>query len=379
MPLYHDDDQAMLAETAQQFMGDEGAIGKQLRHWRDRECKDGFGHDLWKQMAEMGFTGIIVPEADGGLGMGHVEAGIVLEEIGRNLTPSPFLTSSVMAATALAAANEDARGRWLPGLVSGDSVFAVAIDEGPKHRPERIATKAERSGNGFKLSGKKDFVVQGASADMIVVAARTSGADDDEQGVTLFAVPKDAAGLGHNSVRLVDSSMASHLTLDGVELDGDAVIGEVDGGREVLNRVLDAGRVGAAAEAVGVARGSMDMTIDYLKQRKQFGKLIGEFQALQHRAAHLYSEVEIARAVVIKAQQLLDAGAENASLMASVAKAKVGKAAGLAVKEGVQMHGGIGMTDEYDIGLYMKRDRALAEFMGDVYYHADRVARMSGY
>ena len=379
MPLYHDDDQAMLAETAQQFMGEEGAIGKQLRHWRDRECKDGFGHDLWKQMAEMGFTGIIVPEADGGLGMGHVEAGIVLEEIGRNLTPSPFLTSSVMAATALAAASEDARGRWLPGLVSGDSVFAVAIDEGPKHRPERIATKAERSGNGFKLSGKKDFVVQGASADMIVVAARTSGADDDEQGVTLFAVPKDAAGLGHNSVRLVDSSMASHLTLDGVELDGDAVIGEVDGGREVLNRVLDAGRVGAAAEAVGVARGSMDMTIDYLKQRKQFGKLIGEFQALQHRAAHLYSEVEIARAVVIKAQQLLDAGAENASLMASVAKAKVGKAAGLAVKEGVQMHGGIGMTDEYDIGLYMKRDRALAEFMGDVYYHADRVARMSGY
>ena len=379
MPLYHTDDQAMLAETAQQFMGEEGAIAKQLRKWRDQGCHDGFGHDLWKQMAEMGFTGIIVPEADGGLGMGHVEAGIVLEEIGRNLTPSPFLTSSVMAATALAAANEDARSRWLPGLVSGDSVFAVAIDEGAKHRPERIATKAERSGNGFKLSGKKDFVVQGASADMIVVAARTSGSDDDADGVTLFAVPKDAAGLGHNSVRLVDSSMASHLTLDGVELDGDAVIGEVDGGREVLNRVLDAGRVGAAAEAVGVARGSMDMTIDYLKQRKQFGKLIGEFQALQHRAAHLYSEVEIARAVLIKAQQLLDAGAENASLMASVAKAKVGKAAGLAVKEGVQMHGGIGMTDEYDIGLYMKRDRALAEFMGDVYYHADRVARMSGY
>jgi alkylation response protein AidB-like acyl-CoA dehydrogenase len=173
--------------------------------------------------------------------------------------------------------------------------------------------------------------------------------------------------------------MASHMTLNGVELDGDAVIGEVDGGREVLNRVLDAGRVGAAAEGVGVARGAMDMTVDYLKQRKQFGKLIGEFQALQHRAAHLYSEVEIARAATIKAQQLLDAGSEQASLMASVAKAKVGTAAALAVQEGVQMHGGIGMTDEYDIGLYMKRDRALAEFMGDVYYHADRVARLSGY
>ncbi len=379
MPLYHDDDQTMLAETAGQFMGEEGAIAKQLRHWRDKNCKDGFGHDLWKQMAEMGFTGLMVPEADGGLGMGNVEAGIVLEEIGRNLTPSPFLTSSVMAATALRHGSDDLKGRWLPGLISGDSVFAVAIDEGPKHRPERVTTRAEKSGNGFRLTGKKDFVVHGASADMIVVSARTSGSDDDEDGVTLFAVPKDAAGLGHNSVRLVDSSMASHVTLDGVELDGDSVVGEVDGGRSVLNRVLDTGRIGAAAEGVGVARGSMDMTVDYLKQRKQFGKLIGEFQALQHRAAHLYSEVEIARAVTIKAQQLLDAGAENASLMASVAKAKVGKAAGLAVKEGVQMHGGIGMTDEYDIGLYMKRDRALAEFLGDVYYHADRVARLSGY
>ncbi|MGQ7830186.1 acyl-CoA dehydrogenase family protein [Altererythrobacter sp. Z27] len=379
MPLYHNEDQAMLAETASQFMADEGAIAKQLRHWRDRECKDGFGHALWKQMGELGFTGILVSEEDGGLGMGHVEAGIVLEEIGRNLTPSPFLTSSVLAATALGHASADLRGRYLPGLVSGDSVFAVAVDEGPKHRPERIACKAERSGNGFKLSGKKDFVVHGASADMIVVAARTSGSDGDADGVTLFAVPKDAAGMSHDAVRLVDSSIATHTTFDNVELDGDAVIGEVDGGREVLNTLLMAGRVGAAAEGVGVARGAMDMTVEYLRQRKQFGRLIGEFQALQHRAAHLYSEVEIARAAVIKAQQLLDAGSEKAELMVSVAKAKVAKTAGLSVREGVQMHGGIGMTDEYDIGLYMKRDRALQEFLGDAYYHANRVAELSGY
>ncbi|WP_271438237.1 acyl-CoA dehydrogenase family protein [Pontixanthobacter luteolus] len=379
MPLYHDEDQAMLADTAAQFMSEEGAIAKQLRHWRDRDCKDGFGHELWKQFAEMGFTGILVNEDDGGMGMGNVEAGIVLEQIGRNLTPSPFLTSSVLAATALKDGSDDLRGRYLPGLLSGDSVFAVAIDEGAKHRPERIKTKAEKSGNGFKLSGQKDFVVHGASADMIVVAARTSGSDDDEDGITLFAVPRDAAGLDHAAVRLVDSSVATHMKLDGVELDGDAVIGEVDGGREVLNKVLNAGRLGAAAEGCGVAGGAMDMTIDYLKQRKQFGKLIGEFQALQHRAAHLYSEVEIARAVTIKAGQLLDAGSEQSDLMVSVAKAKVAKAAGLAVKEGVQMHGGIGMTDEYDIGLYMKRDRALQEFLGDAYYHAGRVAQMSGY
>ena len=379
MPLYHTDDQAMLADSATSFMAEEGNITKQLRHWRDRDCKDGFGHGLWKQMAEMGFTGMLLDEDDGGLGMGHVEAGIVLEEIGRNLTPSPFLTSSVLAATALKHGSADLKARYLPGLIEGESVFAVAIDETAKHRPSRIATKAEKSGNGFKLSGSKSFVIQGASSDMIVVAARTSGADDDEDGITLFAVPKDAAGMEQEPLRLGDSSMASHITFDGVELDGDAVIGEVDGGRDVLNAMLTAGRLGAAAEGVGVARGAMDMTINYLKQRKQFGQLIGEFQALQHRASHLYSEVEIARAVVIKAQQLADAGAQSADLMTSVAQAKVANAAGLAVREGVQMHGGIGMTDEYDIGLYMKRDRALGEFLGDAYFHAGRVADLSGY
>ena len=379
MPLYHDEDQAMLADTARSFMAEEGSIAKQLRHWRDRDCKDGFGHELWKQFAEMGFTGILVDEGYGGLGMGHVEAGIVLEEIGRNLTPSPFLTSSVLAATALKAGGDDVRGRYLPGLVSGEQVFAVAVDEGAKHNPARIRTRAEKSGNGFKLSGQKDFVIHGASADMLVVAARTSGDDTDEDGITLFAVPRDAANMSHDSVRLVDSSVATHTKFDGVELDGDAVIGEVDNGRAVLNAMLNAGRVGAAAEGVGVASGAFDMTVDYLKQRKQFGRHIGEFQALQHRASHLYSEVEIARAATIKAAQLLDAGSERAELMVAVAKAKVAKAAGLSVKEGVQMHGGIGMTDEYDIGLYMKRDRALQEFLGDQYYHTQRVAELSGY
>ena len=379
MPLYHDDDQTMLADSAAQFMAEQGSIEKQLRHWRDRDCPDGFGHALWEQFAEMGFTGILVSEEDGGMGMGHVEAGIVLEEIGRNLTPSPFLTSSVLAATALKSGSDDLRGRYLPGLIEGKSVFAVAVDEGSKHRPERIAMRAEKSGNGFKLSGQKDFVIQGASADMLVVAARTSGSDDDADGITLFAVPKDAANMSHDAVRLVDSSVATHTKFDGVELDGDAVIGEVDGGRDILNAMLTAGRIGSAAEGVGVARGAMDITVEYLKQRKQFGKLIGEFQALQHRASHVYSEVEIARAAVFKAQQLFDGDSEKADLMASVAKAKVAKTAGLAVREGVQMHGGVGMTDEYDIGLYMKRDRALGEFLGDAYYHAGRVAEMSGY
>jgi alkylation response protein AidB-like acyl-CoA dehydrogenase len=230
MPLYHTEDQAMLANSVSGFMADEGGIKKQLRHWRDTHCKDGFGHGLWKQFAEMGLTGMLAAEEDGGLAMGHVEAGIVLAEIGRNLTPSPFLTTAVMGVTALSGGSADLRGRWLPGVIAGESVLAVAVDEGAKHRPERIACLATRAGNGFRLTGKKDFVVQGASADALIVAARTSGSDSDADGVTLFAVPKNAAGITHNSVQLVDSAMASHVTFDGVELDGDCVIGEVDGG-----------------------------------------------------------------------------------------------------------------------------------------------------
>lgn len=379
MPLYHNEDQAMLAETVTGFMADEGGIKKQLRHYRDINCQDGFGHALWKQFAEMGLTGMLAAEADGGLAMGHVEAGIVLQQIGRNLTPSPFLTTSVMGVTALSGGSDDLRGRWLPGVIAGDAVLAVAVDEGPKHRPERIAARAEKAGNGFRLSGRKAFVVHGASADAIIVAARTSGSDSDADGITLFAVPKDAVGVSHENLRLVDSAMASNVTFDNVELDGDCVIGDVDGGRALLNKVLAAGRIGSAAEMTGVGQGAFDITADYLKTRKQFGRLIGEFQGLQHRAAHLYSELEIATAAVIKAQQLLDGGSDKAELMISVAKAKAGKACNLAVREGVQMHGGVGMTDEFDIGLYMKRDRSLSEFMGDQYYHAERVAQLSGY
>jgi alkylation response protein AidB-like acyl-CoA dehydrogenase len=295
----------------------------------------------------------------------------VLEEIGRNLTPSPLLTTAIAFVEALK--GSAARERWYPGIIAGETVAALAIDEGPQHRPEAIAMRAERSGNGFRLSGRKQFVVQGASADVTLVAARS------DEGLTLFLVEKGARGLEIEGVRLADSSIGARMDFEDVEVDADAVVGEVGGGEAVLGRILNAGRTGAAAELVGVGSASMDMTVDYLKQRKQFGRLIGEFQALQFRAAHLYSELEIARAATLKAQQLLDEGSPDAEAMVSVAKAKAGRASQLAVQEGVQMHGGIGMTDEYDIGLYMKRDRVLNALFGDANYHADKVARMKGY
>lgn len=372
MPLYHTEDQAMLADTAREFMKSEAPVAH-MREFRDKNCKDGFSHALWKQFAELGLTGILISEEDGGLGMGHVEAGIVLEEIGKNLSPSPFLTTAVAGVEALNAGSAELRAKYFPGILAGETVLGLAIDEGAKHNPANISLKAERSGNGFKLNGRKDFIIHGASADALIVAAKT------ENGLTLFAVDKDAAGLDQEAVRLVDSAVATHATFNNVEVTADAVIGEVDQGEEVLNRLLRAARVGSAAEMVGVGQGSMDMTVDYLKQRKQFGTLIGEFQGLQHRAAHLYSEMQIARAVVMKAQQLLDEGGDGAEMMVSVAKAKAGRACNLSVREGVQMHGGIGMTDEYDIGFYMKRDRALSEFMGDANFHINRVAQLNGY
>ena len=371
MPLYLTEDQAMLRHSAREFMAAEGSVAKQLRKYRDMGCKDGFGHALWKQFGEMGFTGILVDEADGGLGLGHVEAGIVLEEIGRNLTPSPFLVTAVAVVEGLK--GTALRQRWLPGILSGDTVAALAVDEGAKHRPEAIEMLAERSGNGFRLTGRKQFVVQGVSADFTIVAANT------DEGLTLFVVEKEARGLSVEGVRLADSSIGARMDFQGVEVDSDAVVGEPGEGWTILSRVLNAGRAGAASEMVGVASGAMDLTLDYLKQRRQFGKPIGEFQVLQHRAAHLYSELEIARAAALKAQQLLDEGSADAEAMVSVAKSKAGRVSTLAVQEGVQMHGGIGMTDEYDIGLYMKRDRVLNELFGDANYHADRLARLKGY
>ena len=378
MPMYLNEDQAMLRDSAREFLKTEAPVSH-MRKLRDEGCKDGFRHALWKQFGEMGFTGILIGEDDGGLGLGHVEAGVVLEEIGRNLSPSPFLTTAVAGVSALNHGGQHLKDKFFPGILAGETVLALAIDEHAKHRPAQIATRAEKSGNGFKLSGKKQFVVQGASADALIVAARTAGAPGETDGITLFVVDKDAANMSIDNTRLVDSSMAAHVTLDGVEVDGDAVIGDVDNGWQVLSALLKAGRAGSAAELVGVGSGAMDMTVDYLKQRKQFGRLIGEFQALQHRAAHLYSEMEIARAAVLKAQQLLDEGKDSADIYVSVAKAKAGRSANLAVREGVQMHGGIGMTDEYDIGFYMKRDRALNEFMGDANFHAGRVAEIFGY
>jgi alkylation response protein AidB-like acyl-CoA dehydrogenase len=378
MAMILTEEQRMLADTVRPFLAERASVAH-LRALRDAGDPEGFSRDLWRGFAEMGLAGVLVPEAFGGIGLGQVEAGVVLEEIGRNLTPSPFLATAVGAALVLRHASSATQQRWLPRIAAGEVTAAIALEESARHRPERVALSAKARDGGFVLSGAKRFVVQGARPDLLIVVARTSGAPEDEAGLTLFAVEGNVPGLTVDTERTVDSGMAAHLLFDDVQVSAEAVLGTVGEGRAVLGPLLTALRTGAAGELVGLGRQAFDMTVAYLRERKQFGRAIGSFQALQHRAAHLYTELEIAGAAVLKAQQLIDAGDPGAQRAAMVAKGFAGSASALAVQEGVQMHGGMGMTDEHDIGLYMKRQRVLAELYGDADYHADALARRGGY
>lgn len=378
MPLILTDEQQMLAEAAGGFFAEQAPVAH-LRALRDSRDPDGLSRPLWRAMGELGLAGVLVPEEHGGSGLGAVEAGVIAEAAGRTLAPSPFLSTAVLAARALAAAGEAARAEWLPRIAAGEAILALAVDEGPKHRPDRIALEARRAGNGFRLDGAKGFVVDGHVADRLVVAARTAGAPGQAGGLTLFLVDPKARGVNVERTVMVDSRNAARVAFAGVEVDADAVIGEVDGGSALLDQVLDLGRAAVAAEMTGAATAAFEGTLDYLKTRRQFGRAIGEFQALQHRAAHLFAELEITRAAVLKALQAIDADPAAAAPLVAVAKARAGRSARLATQEAVQMHGGVGMTDELDVGLYLKRVRVAEELFGDAAFHADRLARLGGY
>lgn len=378
MALVLNEDEVMMRDMAQSFFAEKAPV-KALRELRDTNDETGFDRGLWANMAEMGFAGIVVPEEHGGVDMGYLAAGLVAEQMGRNLTASPFLSTAILAATALKHGSDEQKSNWLPKIASGEAVIALALDEGPKHNPRGTATTAEPSGNGFKLNGAKAMVVDGHVADVMIVAARTSGEEGDAEGLSLFLVDPKSNGVSTERTIMVDSRNAARVDLDNVEVAGDALLGTLDNGIAVLDAVLTAGRGIAAAELLGAGAQAFEDTVAYIKERKQFGQIIGEFQALQHRSSHLYSELEIARSAVVGALTALDEGHEEASLYCAMAKAKLGSVAKLASQEGVQMHGGVGMTDEYDIGLFMKRIRVLQELMGDAHYHMNEFAQANQY
>lgn len=379
MALILTEEQGMLRDSASVFLVEKSPVSS-LRKLRDSRDASGFSRELWSEFAAMGFTGVLVPEAHDGMGLGYVEAGVVMEEIGRNLTASPFLASCVVAVTAIRHSGSAAQQQaWLPALASGKKIATLAVDEKTKHNPCHITMKADPGTQGFTLNGSKVFVMDGHVADVLVVAARTSGGHDDVNGITLFLVDAKSPGVDIERVHMVDAHNSARIVFRNVAASPDAVLGPVDGGWPALKAALNAGRAGAAAELLGLADATFKRTVTYLKERKQFGQIIGEFQGLQHRAAMLFCDLELGRAAVIKALQSLDDASATADASVAIAKARAGSSATLAVQEGVQMHGGMGMTDEFDLGLFMKRARVLQECFGDTSFHQNQLALLRQY
>jgi alkylation response protein AidB-like acyl-CoA dehydrogenase len=373
------EEQIMVRDSARSWLQENSPVGA-LRKLRDGGNAHGFNRAAWAEMAEMGWAGMLIPEQYGGTGLGHVTLGLLLEETGRTLTASPLISTALTATSALILCGSAAQKQaYLPKIAQGRLIATLAVDEGPHHHPERIVLKAERSEAGYLLNGRKTFVLDGTSADLIIVAARTSGAADDKNGITLFLVDSNAAGLVRQQLKTIDSRGVANLMLENVRVGADAVLGRADEGMIALAATLDRARAGLAAEMLGHASQSFEITLDYLKNRVQFDRPIGTFQALQHRAAKMFTELELARSCIEGALQAIDRDAADVAQLASLAKAKAGALVHLVSNEMVQMHGGIGMTDAHDAGLYLKRARVQEATFGAASYHCNRYATLLGY
>jgi alkylation response protein AidB-like acyl-CoA dehydrogenase len=379
MTLLLNDEQKMLKAAARDFFSARLPVAT-LRRLRDADDADGFDRAAWREMAGLGWAGVLVPEAWGGSDFGYTGLGQVLEEAGRTLAASPLVSTALIAAPLLVACGSEAqKNALLPTLVAGERLCALALDEGPQHAPATIALRASRDGKDWVLDGTKAFVLDGSVADDLVVVARSAGTPGDEHGLALFLVPASAPGLTRTRMRMVDSRNAARLVFDGVRVEPEALLGAADTAFAKLDRVLDGARAGLAAEMLGGTLEAFERTLNYLKFRCQFGVPIGSFQALKHRAAQMFCEIELTRSAVLAALAALDAGDAAASLLASLAKAKACETFELVSSEAVQMHGGIGMTDAEEIGFFLKRARVAQQAFGDASFHRQRYARLRGF
>jgi alkylation response protein AidB-like acyl-CoA dehydrogenase len=373
------EEQVMLRDAARDWAQEKSPVSA-LRKLREAKSDIGFDRALWHDMAQMGWAGVIIPESHGGADFGYRSLGLVLEETGKTLTASPLVSTALTAASALILGGNSAQqAAWLPKIAAGEIVASLAVDETAHHAPNKIGLTATKSGDGYVLNGKKTFVLEGLAADLLIVAARTSGAHADEAGITLFLVEASAEGVSRQGLHMIDHRGVANISFDKVTVSSDAVLGTIDGGFGVLEATLDRARIGLAAEMMGTATQAFEITLDYLKTRTQFGQGIGTFQALQHRAAKLYTDLELARSCVQAALDALDDKINDVRALASLAKAKAGDVLHLATNEMVQMHGGIGMTDAHDAGLYMKRARVAEASLGGSSYHRDRYAKLGGF
>jgi len=375
------EEQNMLKDSARDFCTNQAPIS-QFRKIRDEKNPDGFDRATWKAMVELGWAGIPWSEEHGGLAFGYKGLGVVTEETGRTLLASPLYATVWVGGTVINLGGSPAqKAALLPKLAAGELLLALALEESHRHAPYQVATRAVKNATGYTLSGTKSFVLDGHVADTLIVVARTSGEVNSRNGITLFLVDRKAAGVNVERIHLVDSRNAAKVTLDNVMVGADAIVGGIDKGADVLDPALDVARIGMTAEMFGSIQECFDRTVAYLKEREQFGVKIGTFQALKHRAANMFCEVELSKSCVLEALTALDEGRSVADIakLASLAKTKVGETYHLVAREGIQMHGGIGMTDEFDIGFFIKRQAVAEQTFGDVNFHRNRYGELEGY
>lgn len=370
------EDQSIFRDAAKAWVADKAPVAA-LRRLRDSGAwAHGYDPALWADMAAMGWAGVIIPETFGGSEFGYRSLGLVLEETGRTLVASPLHATALAASAAIILGGSAAQhAAYLPKIAAGDITAALAVDEIAHHAPEKIALRAEKSGDTYILTGKKRFVPDAGGADILVVAARTSA------GIALFVVDRATPGLTIQPLHAIDNRGTADVDFTGVTVPATAMLGAEGDAVPVLDAVLDRARAGLAAEMLGTATAAFEITLDYLKTRTQFGQVIGSFQALQHRAAKMFSALELTRSAVEAALDAIDAGDPPASIasLCSLAKTHANETLHLVTIEMVQMHGGIGMTDVFDAGLYMKRARVAEALYGSSSYHRDRYARLGGY
>ncbi|MFK7864233.1 MAG: acyl-CoA dehydrogenase family protein [Pseudohongiellaceae bacterium] len=382
MALVLTEDQELLKDSARGFCLQNSPI-EVLRKLRDSKNETGFDETVWAQMIELGWPGMAIPEAYGGFEFGYGGLGVLLEETGRSLVSSPLIPSVLMGATAISKlGSETQKQELLPAVVSGELLLALAIDEKMSHQPSSVSTIASVDGDCFILKGCKTFVLDGHVTNKLIVSARTSGEANSKEGISLFIVDAAAQGVQINRTIMVDSRNAANISFDQVSVPKEDLLGTIDDGFDGLDQVLDVARIGVAAEMLGSMQEVFDLTLEYLKQREQFGVLIGSFQALQHRMADMYSEIELCKSIVRAALATLDdpsCSPKDVATIASATKAKLSEVLAVVTNEGIQLHGGIGMTDEFDIGFFIKRARVAQQFLGDANFHRDRYATLNGF
>ena len=378
MSLVLNEEQIFLKDSAKKFASEKTPT-THFREVRDSEIENCYDEKIWQEMVSLGWTGILVPEEYGGSNFGVAGISSILEELGRTLTPSPLFSTAVVGVSLIKHAKEKTKKEILSKVVQEGLRLCFAIEESNHHDPLKISCKAEKDGDNFKISGEKSFVIDGGFADKIVIACRTSGEEGNKEGLSLFILDANSEGLSIMPTKMVDSRNAANMKFDNVTVSANMLIGEEDNAFDLINSVLDISRAAISAEMLGSALQAYEITLDYLKEREQFGSKIGSFQALQHRAAIMFSELELCKSCVLESITAFDEGSNDSERLASLSKAKVGEVFHLVSNESVQMHGGIGVTDEYDIGLYLKRARVAEQIFGNSDFHKNRYAELTGY